>query len=53
MILLVITLGLWQTYNAAYTKITDTHKFSKGFKNSNLCGFLMWSGMILNIYIIN
>ena len=52
-IVLVIALGLWQTFYAAYTKITDTHKFNKGFNNSNLCGFLMWLAMILNIYIIN
>tara|TARA_B110000003_G_scaffold228444_1_gene229972 strand:- start:2398 stop:3264 length:867 start_codon:yes stop_codon:yes gene_type:complete len=52
-IVLVIALGLWQTFYAAYTKITDIHKFNKGFNNSNLCGFLMWLAMILNIYIIN
>ena len=52
-VILVLALGLWQTYYAANTKITETHKFNKGFNNSNLCGFLIWLGMIINSYIIN
>jgi len=51
--ILVFMLGIWQTYYAANTKISETHKFNKGFNNSNLCGFLIWLGMIINIYIIN
>ncbi len=52
-IILVFTLGLWQTYYAFNTKITEIYKFSKGFNNSNVCGFLIWLGMILNIYLLN
>jgi len=52
-VILVLALGLWQTYCAAHTKITDIHKFSKGFNRSNYCGFLIWLVMIIDIYLIN
>jgi len=52
-IVFVFALGLWQTYYAANTQITEIHKFNKGFNKSNLCGFLIWLGMVMDIYIIN
>ena len=52
-IILIFILGLWQTYYAFNTKITETYKFNRGFNNSNLCGFLIWLGMIINIYLLN
>ena len=51
--ILVFVLGIWQTYYAYNTKINETHKFNKGFNNSNLCGFLVWLSMIINLFIIN
>ena len=51
--ILVFALGIWQTYYAYNTKINETHKFNKGFNNSNLCGFLVWLSMIINLFIIN
>ena len=52
-IIFIFGLGLWQSYYALNTKITEIHKFNKGFNNSNLCGFLIWLGMIINIYFMN
>ncbi|MBH88548.1 MAG: 4-hydroxybenzoate octaprenyltransferase [Pelagibacterales bacterium] len=52
-IIFIFGLGLWQSYFALNTKITEIHKFNQGFNNSNLCGFLIWLGMIINIYFMN
>lgn len=52
-IIIITILGIWQITYAARTKINDTEKFKSGFNKSNICGFLIFLMMIIDIYILS